>query len=151
MLNKKQKDEGILYKILLALDGSKHGEKAAKEALQLAKLIKNVSITVLCVVQHGPTRSEMADKHYNVKDLLSEKVNKKLLPSLRIFSVENIPIHLEIAIGNPADEIVQFAHTGQYDSIIMGSRGLNMLGEVMFGSVSHKVLHDARCPVMVVK
>jgi len=35
--------------------------------------------------------------------------------------------------------------------IIMGSRGLSPFKELLLGSVSFKVIHHARCPVMVVR
>ncbi|MGM0899696.1 MAG: universal stress protein [Bacillota bacterium] len=37
------------------------------------------------------------------------------------------------------------------DLIIIGSRGLNALQSMVLGSVSHKVMKRASCPVMIVK
>ena len=38
-----------------------------------------------------------------------------------------------------------------YDLIIMGSRGLGAFKELLLGSVSFKVMHHAKCPVMIVR
>jgi nucleotide-binding universal stress UspA family protein len=36
-------------------------------------------------------------------------------------------------------------------NIAMGSRGLSDVGGILLGSVTHKVLHLAECPVLVVR
>ncbi|TMV09425.1 universal stress protein [Paenibacillus thermoaerophilus] len=53
--------------------------------------------------------------------------------------------------SDPAAEIVKYAKEGQYELIIVCSRGLNRLKEVLLGSVIHQVAHEAACPVMIVK
>jgi len=35
--------------------------------------------------------------------------------------------------------------------IVLGSRGLSTLGGLLLGSVAHKILHLATCPVLVVR
>ena len=39
----------------------------------------------------------------------------------------------------------------KFDIIIMGSRGMGKFKELILGSVSNKVLHHAKCSVMVVR
>ena len=53
--------------------------------------------------------------------------------------------------GRPADEIIRYAEESGADLLVMGSRGLGALREFALGSVSHKVLTHAKCPVLVVK
>ena len=38
-----------------------------------------------------------------------------------------------------------------FDLVIIGSRGLNSLQEMVLGSVSHKVVKRVKCPVHIVK
>ena len=49
--------------------------------------------------------------------------------------------------GDPALEIVKFAHDEQADLIIMPTHGHGPFRRLLMGSVTAKVLHDARCPV----
>jgi nucleotide-binding universal stress UspA family protein len=42
-------------------------------------------------------------------------------------------------------------YKNDYDLIVMGSRGLGPFKELLLGSVSFKVMHLAKCPVMVVR
>ena len=47
--------------------------------------------------------------------------------------------------------IIDAANKEGYDLIIMGSRGLSLFKDLLLGSVSFKVMHHARCAVMVVR
>lgn len=46
---------------------------------------------------------------------------------------------------------MEYANKGSYDIVIIGSRGLNSLQEMVLGSVSHKVVKRVVCPVLIVK
>jgi nucleotide-binding universal stress UspA family protein len=56
-----------------------------------------------------------------------------------------------LEVGDYAQVIIDTANKGGYDLIIMGSRGLSLFKDLLLGSVSFKVMHHARCPVMVVR
>lgn len=57
-------------------------------------------------------------------------------------------IECVLAEGPAAHVILDNAHDAEL--IVVGQRGLGTVGSVMLGSVSHHVLHHARCPVLVV-
>lgn len=57
----------------------------------------------------------------------------------------------EVQVGEPAEEIVDYARLEQIDMIVMGSRGLSPIKELLLGSVSDKVLRTAPCPVLIVR
>lgn len=50
--------------------------------------------------------------------------------------------------GEPGPSIVYYANKEQFDLVIIGSRGLNSLQEMVLGSVSHKVVKRVKCPVL---
>lgn len=58
---------------------------------------------------------------------------------------------MKIFHGEPGPAIVEFTNNNSYDLLVIGSRGLNAFQEMVLGSVSHKVVKRANCPVMVVK
>jgi nucleotide-binding universal stress UspA family protein len=53
--------------------------------------------------------------------------------------------------GKPSDKIVEGEKERKFDVIVMGSRGLSGISEFLLGSVSHRVVNDAECPVFIVK
>jgi nucleotide-binding universal stress UspA family protein len=52
--------------------------------------------------------------------------------------------------GNPAEAIVEAAEKIDADLIVVGTRGLTDLKGILMGSVSHKVIHLAKCPCLTV-
>jgi nucleotide-binding universal stress UspA family protein len=56
-----------------------------------------------------------------------------------------------MAVGDPADEILHAAQTGDYDLIVLGSHGRSSLRGFLLGTVHAKILHHARQPVLIVR
>ena len=56
-----------------------------------------------------------------------------------------------LAFGNAAEKIVGEAEKANADLIVIGTRGLSDLRGLVMGSVSHKVIHLAKCPCVCVK
>ncbi|MDU6961556.1 MAG: universal stress protein, partial [Staphylococcus sp.] len=42
-------------------------------------------------------------------------------------------------------------NSGEFQAIVLGTRGLNSLQEMVLGSVSHKVAKRSEIPVVIVK
>ncbi len=51
----------------------------------------------------------------------------------------------------PADAICELASEGEFDLIVVGSRGLRGIKEMFLGSVSNKVAHMGCTSVLIVK
>jgi nucleotide-binding universal stress UspA family protein len=66
---------------------------------------------------------------------------RKLAPELTVES--------RVRGGNPADVVLTAA--GDAGLVVVGSRGRGSLKSLFLGSVSHGVVHEARCPVLVVR
>jgi nucleotide-binding universal stress UspA family protein len=57
------------------------------------------------------------------------------------------PVDKIVKLGDPASEIVRFAGENQVDLIMMPTHGYGKFRSLLLGSVTAKVLHDAKCPV----
>jgi nucleotide-binding universal stress UspA family protein len=53
--------------------------------------------------------------------------------------------------SNTVDGIVGFVREGDYDLLVMGSRGLSGLKRVLLGSTSSQVLRRVEVPVLIHK
>jgi nucleotide-binding universal stress UspA family protein len=56
-----------------------------------------------------------------------------------------------ILVGNPAQEIVEFAMNVGVDLIVAGTRGRSSAKELYLGSVSNAITHRAPCSVLIVR
>ncbi|MEA2297017.1 MAG: hypothetical protein QOE86_4656 [Solirubrobacteraceae bacterium] len=55
---------------------------------------------------------------------------------------------VHVLTGDPADKLI--AESGGLDVLVCGSRGYGPIRAVLLGSVSHRVVRGAQCPVIVV-
>ena len=89
--------------------------------------------------------------HASSIDSLYMERRQKLVPVEQLFEAANIAVQVEMIHGTPGPEIVKYANSHDIDLVIIGSRGLNSLQEMVLGSVSHKVMKRVNCPAMIVK
>ncbi|MEQ8174745.1 MAG: universal stress protein [Syntrophomonadaceae bacterium] len=64
---------------------------------------------------------------------------------------EDIPVQAIIKEGQPGAVLTQIAENIKAALIVIGSHNRGSMGLFFMGSVSNYVLHNAACPVLVVK
>ena len=65
---------------------------------------------------------------------------------------EGFEVETKLTEGHAADEILKVAHNVRTDLLVVGSKGVTGLRQLMMlGGVSHKVVRHARCSVLVVR
>ncbi len=139
-----------MYKhILLASDGSENAVRAAKEAAKIASCNLDSIIDVVYVVDFDKAKSDVL--HSNSSEALEIERRKKNSKVLQFLNEANVHYKTTILRGKPGPEIVKYANEQQVDLVIIGSRGLNGLQEMVLGSVSHKVMKRVNCPALIVK
>lgn len=147
-----------ITRMLVAIDGSESATKALDYALSLAEKCE-AEVQIVSVVppveSFMPRLSLTAPPiHYS---LFIGEVEKRLQTVLFDALTEakekrpNIPLSIRLLKGRPADTIVQTAQEEGFDIIVVGSRGLSGLNEVVLGSVSDRIADLATCPVLIVK
>ncbi|WP_085506848.1 universal stress protein [Thalassobacillus devorans] len=139
-----------MYKnILIAADGSDHSIRTAEQAAELARLQGNAHITVIYVVDGDTSKHDvLAEGNQATIDM---KRLERLKPIEERLEKANVNYEVVLKRGEPGPTIVKYANEEDIDIVIIGSRGLNTLQEMVLGSVSHKVAKRAECPVMIVK
>lgn len=81
------------------------------------------------------------ERKQKVKAFLSKKVSE--------MGLDNIPI--EVTIGAPAEEIVDYADTVKADLIVMPSHGFKEVKRFLLGSVAERVVRLSSCPVLILE
>lgn len=136
-------------RILLAADGSENSVRATKEAVKIAALSPNCTVEVVSVADFAKAKNEIL--HSQSKEELELKRRKKLATVEELLQLAKVTYKVKIMHGEPGPTIIEYANKEKIDLVIMGSRGLNALQEMVLGSVSHKVVKRANCPVLIVK
>ena len=80
---------------------------------------------------------------------IGEHLLSKAMQACRDKGLEKVQQRVEE--GYAAEVILDVANDSKAELIVIGSRGLGRLGQMLMGSVSNKVVHLASCPVTVVK
>ncbi|MGG2085477.1 universal stress protein [Priestia aryabhattai] len=132
-------------KILLAVDGSEHSKRAAKHAINVASLMPGAKVEIISVIDLSKVKTEVLHGE------LKQKRQQALEEIKNTFEKENVSYELKIERGDPGPTIVSYANRNGFDLVVIGSRGLNSLQEMVLGSVSHKVAKRVHCPVMIIK
>jgi nucleotide-binding universal stress UspA family protein len=146
----------LIRKILVALDGSEHAEKALDFAVDLAEkysaevvLLSVVPYTDLVLVSMVPSSIKEESYLIKLRDYYKEVLSKALRKTMKIRP--NLKVSTKLTEGQPADKIVETVKEGSFDIIVMGSRGMSGIKEFLLGSVSHRVADKAPCAVLIVK
>ncbi len=61
-----------------------------------------------------------------------------------------LEVEKRLLFGNPPRALLEAADRENIDLIVMGSHGRGAFGTMILGSVSQRVIHDAKVPVVVV-
>ncbi len=135
--------------ILVALDGSDQSMFALNHARAMAECFGSK----LILVHAFPHTSDLRDSiEYNNLVALRIKRGEEIIETARKqLGRTSIKMDEELLEGPAPEAILSVAATRKCDLIVMGSRGMGSLKGMVLGSVSTKVSHYARCPVMVVR
>jgi nucleotide-binding universal stress UspA family protein len=125
-------------KILIPIDFSERCLGSARFAIPLAERFHS-QITLLHVAP-----APGADWDLNAER--EERVKKQLRDFL-CAAFAHLDVKRILRTGPPAQEIVAYARDDRSDLIMMPTRGYGAFRQLLLGSVTAKVLHDADCPV----
>jgi len=133
--------------ILFPFDFSEQGSQAAPFVSAIASHFgaRVTLMSVLPPVWDFPTpivSSGDQTMEGELKSRLDEALTKELGKELGGISVQSAT-----SSGDPALRIVDFAHDNGVDLIMIPTHGTGLFRSLLIGSVSAKVLHDAKCPV----
>lgn len=119
-------------RILMCTDGSPLADRAMNYGAQLVRPA-GADVTVLGLVTNPGHEAQVRAALDHAQSLWAKPAEEKL------------------RTGRPTTEILAEAATGQYDLIVMGSRGRRGWQRVAFGSVAARLARSSPVPVLIVK
>ena len=127
----------MFSKLLVPVDGSDNSFRALNHAIFLSKKIA-AQITTLCVMEYLPlvyVQSERTDKI--ISKYLEE--SKNILSKSRGIGKKNgISIEIELRRGDAASNIIDYSKKENFDTIIMGRRGMGKLNSLYLAALQQK-------------
>ncbi|MBI5439398.1 MAG: universal stress protein [Nitrosomonadales bacterium] len=140
-------------KILVPVDGSANAQRAVDYVINNIPALKERPQLLLLNVQWNVATGnvKLFINQKTIDDYYREQGMAALQPARAALDAAALPYQYHISVGTPGEAIVQYASEQGADQIVMGRQGQGGLQALLLGSVVHKVLHLASCPVLLVK
>lgn len=142
----------MFKKILVAFDDSNESAKALDYGIHLSKenpfsTLEVLHVFYLPVMVIGEALVSAPAFVDNYQYEHAENVIAKAEQHVSAFPNATVTLKQ----GDPATTVVAYAEEIQSDLIIVGSRGIGGIKELLLGSVSHHIIQHSNIPVLVVK
>jgi nucleotide-binding universal stress UspA family protein len=140
-------------KILFAVDGSAQALAALETLVEKFGYFRETPKLTLIHV-HPPVPYKAAAAWVGketVQGYYDDESDAALAGAVNAMTARAIPFALDKCVGDPADEIVKRAESGQFDMIALGTHGHTALANLVMGSVATSVLARSKKPVLFLK
>jgi len=74
-----------------------------------------------------------------------------LEPAKALLESAGVKFDIHVSMGSPAEVITKLAHEYHCNLIVMGTRGMGTIKNLLLGSVASKVIHLTETPLLLVK
>ena len=137
----------MLSKILVGIDGSEYSDKAFEYATFIASRCKSNLLIVNVLEEYGNVGYSISKELERQSKELLEMYRLKAEKSNLSSSISTIQLRGISAAG----QILGLADSKGVDTIIIGSRGPHEVKEFLLGSTTYKIVHNAKCAVVIAK
>jgi len=153
-----------MKKILVPTDFSNQANAALKLATQLART-SDAEVVLLSVMEvpyntfspggtsisvtGSPVTGSSMDNVFIVQ--LHDKTKRQLEDIVNREEFNDINISYKLMMGSPYHSISEEITHNEVNLVIMGTKGISGIEEVLIGSNTEKVVRNAKCPVLTVK
>lgn len=141
-------------KILIPCDFSDQAIAACKLALDVAHA-SSAEVHLLHVIElpimHDDVLTPMPSFDETLLKELRERADEKFAQLKNDFGKEHLFIATKIEYGPIVPAILDYMESNDITLIVMGTKGISGLEEVLIGSNAEKVVRNASCPVLAVK
>lgn len=137
-----------MKKILAAVDGSEASMHAVRKALEIADKM-GAEVTLAHVVAPVFVSAEVP---FDVGSLAEEAARAgETLLSHTAAEIGRLAIPRVCLKGAPGEALSAHAEAGDFDLVVVGSKGRGAVSRMLVGSISDRVVHVCKRPVLVVR
>lgn len=138
-----------IKKILVAVDGSESADNALTLATRIAE--KCSAVIDLIHVSDSQMGQSIGTRAPSKSTFSDGSVLLERSKTLVAKGLKTKPIYSFSSPNSVGDEILSTAEAGEYDLLVLGSRGLGRARGFFLGSVSKKIVGESKCSVLVSK
>lgn len=140
-----------MKKILVATDASEYSRQALKSALDLARKFHSEVELLFVVYKQRAYAVNLLDEHVNWLEQIKQEGELALEATLEGIDITDVNLIKKIVQGKPANMILEEIENENIDLVVLGSHGYGVISGALLGSVSQRVLHGAKCSVLIAK
>lgn len=140
--------------LLVPVDGSESAGRAVDHIVKKLGWYKDGIEIHLLNVQHPlpyGNRAESVVGHDQIKQYHHDEGMAALKTAMQKLDAAKVKYQHHIGLGEEAETIARYAREKGCDQIIMGTRGMGSVSNMLLGSVATKVIHLTPVPVLLVK
>jgi len=140
-----------MKKILAAVDGSQPSGRAVRMAADLAVHF-GAELTLVTVL--GPLWIPPAVGSDVVEQIIQDRLteaNRLLAEAEKALEEPGLDVKRMVLEGAVAESLDELASAGQFDLVVIGSRGRGTPARVLLGSVSDRLAHICKQPILIVR
>lgn len=137
--------------VVVGVDGSEHAQRAADRAFWIAGVRGTSVRVVICwylevvdgsvvTTPENPAWAQVEDKYRTIAENLLKPVRERY---------PDVPYEIAVRRGDAPQILTEESSAASL--LVMGSRGRGGFRGMLLGSVTHKVIETAACPVMVIR
>jgi len=141
-----------MFKLLVAIDESEQAQRILDKVIEIAGVMPSAEIHVLNVQAEPTVYGEVSLylSEERAAQLVMEAGKRITDAAIERLRQEGVTAVGEAIIGDIAPAIAQRADALECNLIVMGTRGMGAVANLVLGSVATKVLHLTRRPVLLV-
>ena len=154
--NASLQQRSLVKRILVPLDESKVGESAIPCAEALAQVVVAELVLFRALEPLKPFAAEGAVSMSPA--MIKEEEERRKASAMayldgvgKVFQDRGLSTSSAIALGSPAEQIIDYAEANAIDLIAMSTHGRSGMGRWVFGSVTDKVLHAGDTPLLTIR
>ena len=143
-----------MNKVLLPIDGSECALRGVALVISKRSLYAKPENLEIHLVNVQASFSHDVSRFINQEQIAAfhqEESEKLMRGSCALLDAAGAKYTCHHKVGNVAEEITELADTLNCNQIVMGTHGRGALTDLLMGSITLKVIHLSKIPILLVK